>query len=185
MSVTRLVLMSECLTRVCKSIFDLYNIIASSRRYCLFTMRYEFCRLSVSIINVNPNRCCFEFQYSDNMSAPKLESITIDASNCDFEIIHGLILGCLRSFDIEDKIAGGIAHMIRNPVKLRDGAVYTENYENDYKRKVAMDLLSGNCQSVGYSLSFKRNGTWVINKEVWSGSGIDPDKEPLSYIHID
>lgn len=32
-------------------------------------------------------------------------------------------------------------------------------------------------------MSFTRNGTWIISKEVWRGSGIDPDKVPLSYIN--
>lgn len=165
--------LSDCLTSICSSIFNLYRTIAHYRRYCLFTIHYEFCVFSVTIINVDPSRCRFNIEYNDSMSATRLESVTLDDSNCDFDVIHGLMLGCLRSLDIENKIASGLAHVIKNPPRLGENEVYTENYDKIYKNKVARDLADGLCQTVGYSLCSKDDDNWIIYKEVWKGSGLN------------
>ena len=148
--------LSECLTSVFRSIFDLYSTVACNGRHRLFTIRYDFCRLSVLIINVNKSKCRFEIEYNDNMSATKLEKITLDDSNCGLDIIRKNILGCLRSFGIENSVANSLAYMIKNPPRLKANEIYTENYDNLYKSKVASDLLDGVCQADDYFISYKK-----------------------------
>ena len=165
--------LSDCLANIFEAVFTLYRIIPCYNRCYLLDVRADPCRISIKIVYSDVNSCCFHIDYNDYVSAVESEDIIINVNNCDFDSIQKLAMKLLGSIKIEDEGARIVAHVLKNPARLKDGESYINRYENIYKEQVAVDYGNGNCRDKSLAVIVEGNDDWVITKVVWCGKGLD------------
>lgn len=159
------------MARMFEAVFNLYRVIPCYDRCHLFGVHADQCRISIKIVYSDVNSCCFHIDYDDYVSAAKSEDIIINVDNCDFDSIQKLVVKCLCSIKIKDEGARVLAHILKNPSRLKDGESYINRYENSYKEQVAVDYANGNGFNPDIAVKIKENGDWVITKVVWCVNG--------------
>lgn len=92
---------------------------------------------------------------------------------------------CLCSIKIKDEGARIVAHILKNPARLKDGESYINRYENSYKKQVVVDCKKGNRHDKSLAVRVEENGDLVITKDVWYGKGLSDKRicdDFISYI---
>lgn len=177
--------LSECMARMFEAVFNLYRVIPCYDQCHLFGVHADQCRISIKIVYSDVNSCCFHIDYDDYVSVVKSEDIIINVDNCDFDSIQKLVMKCLRSIKIKDEGARVVAHITKNPARLKDGESYINRYENSYKKQVVVDCRKGNRRDKSLAVIVEENGDLVITKDVWYGKGLSDKRicdDCISYI---
>ena len=173
------------MARMFEAVFNLYRGIPCYDRCHLFGVHADQCRISIKMVYSDVNSCCFHIDYDDYVSVVKSEDIIINVDNCDFDSIQKLVMKCLCSIKIKDEGARVVAHILKNPARLKDGESYINRYENSYKKQVVVDCRKGNRRDKSLAVIVEENGDLVITKDVWYGKGLSDKRicdDCISYI---
>lgn len=173
------------MARMFEAVFNLYMVIPCYDRCHLFGVHADQCRISIKMVYSDVNSCCFHIDYDDYVSVVKSEDIIINVDNCDFDSIQKLVMKCLCSIKIKDEGVRIVAHILKNPARLKDGESYINRYENSYKKQVVVDCRKGNRHDKSLAVRVEENGDWVITKDVWYGKGLSDKRicdDCISYI---